>query len=77
MTKTWLITGSSRGFGRDLARAALAGGDRVLATARRPEQLDDLVGQVRRPGARCPTGRHRSGGRRRGRPAGRRCIAVA
>ncbi|MFG1704255.1 oxidoreductase [Nonomuraea sp. M3C6] len=43
MTKTWLITGSTRGFGRELARAALDGGDRVLATARRPDQLDDLV----------------------------------
>jgi NAD(P)-dependent dehydrogenase (short-subunit alcohol dehydrogenase family) len=40
---TWLITGSSRGLGRELAEAALAAGDAVLATARRPEQLDDLV----------------------------------
>src|SRR4029077_542431 len=43
MTKTWLITGSSRGFGRELAKAALNDGDRVVATARRPEQLKDLV----------------------------------
>ena len=43
MTQTWFITGSSRGFGRALTRAALAAGDRVAATARRPEQLDDLV----------------------------------
>jgi len=43
MTKTWLITGSSRGFGRALASAVLDSGDRVVATARRPEQLDDLV----------------------------------
>ena len=42
MTQTWFITGSSRGFGRALARAALEAGDRVAATARRPEQLDDL-----------------------------------
>src|SRR5882757_6602989 len=41
--KTWLITGSSRGLGRELAEAALAAGDNVLATARRPEQLDDLA----------------------------------
>jgi NAD(P)-dependent dehydrogenase (short-subunit alcohol dehydrogenase family) len=40
---TWLITGSSRGFGRALAIAALAAGDRVVATARNPEQLADLV----------------------------------
>ena len=43
MSKTWLITGSSRGLGRALTKAALDSGDRVLATARRPEQLDDLV----------------------------------
>jgi NAD(P)-dependent dehydrogenase (short-subunit alcohol dehydrogenase family) len=43
MSKVWLITGSSRGFGRELAKAALANGDRVVATARRPGQLDDLV----------------------------------
>jgi NAD(P)-dependent dehydrogenase (short-subunit alcohol dehydrogenase family) len=38
-----LITGSSRGFGLELTRAVLEGGDRVLATARRPEQLTDLL----------------------------------
>jgi NAD(P)-dependent dehydrogenase (short-subunit alcohol dehydrogenase family) len=43
MTRTWLITGSSRGFGRELATAALEHGDQVVATARRPEQLNDLV----------------------------------
>jgi NAD(P)-dependent dehydrogenase (short-subunit alcohol dehydrogenase family) len=41
--RTWLITGSSSGFGRELATAALEHGDRVVATARRPEALDDLV----------------------------------
>jgi NAD(P)-dependent dehydrogenase (short-subunit alcohol dehydrogenase family) len=43
MSKTWLITGSSRGLGRALTKAVLDSGDRVVATARRPEQLDDLV----------------------------------
>ncbi|MFJ1601958.1 oxidoreductase [Streptomyces sp. NPDC088253] len=43
MTKTWLITGSSRGFGSALARHVLDSGHRVVATARRPEQLKDLV----------------------------------
>jgi NAD(P)-dependent dehydrogenase (short-subunit alcohol dehydrogenase family) len=43
MTRTWLITGSSRGFGKELAVAVLEAGDNVVATARRPEQLDDLV----------------------------------
>jgi NAD(P)-dependent dehydrogenase (short-subunit alcohol dehydrogenase family) len=43
MKQVWFITGSSRGFGRALARAALEAGDLVAATARRPEQLADLT----------------------------------
>jgi NAD(P)-dependent dehydrogenase (short-subunit alcohol dehydrogenase family) len=43
MRKTWLITGSSRGFGWELAQAVLDSGDTLLATARRPDQLDELV----------------------------------
>ncbi|MDI9949260.1 oxidoreductase [Rhodococcus sp. IEGM 1305] len=39
MAKTWLITGTSRGFGRDLAKAVLARGDNLVATARRPADL--------------------------------------
>ncbi|MEU0796625.1 SDR family NAD(P)-dependent oxidoreductase [Amycolatopsis sp. NPDC005961] len=39
----WFITGSSKGFGRHWAEAALDRGDRVAATARTPAQLDDLV----------------------------------
>jgi len=39
----WFVTGSSRGFGRALVSAALDGGNFVVATARRPEQLADLV----------------------------------
>jgi NAD(P)-dependent dehydrogenase (short-subunit alcohol dehydrogenase family) len=45
MAKVWLITGSSRGFGRRLAQAVLAHGDYLIATARHPEQLNDLVPQ--------------------------------
>src|ERR1700685_4264646 len=45
MEQTWFITGSSRGLGRALARAALDAGDLVTATARRPEQLDALVAE--------------------------------
>lgn len=41
--KTWLVTGASRGMGRELAEQLLAGGDRVAATVRRPGQLDDLA----------------------------------
>jgi NAD(P)-dependent dehydrogenase (short-subunit alcohol dehydrogenase family) len=43
MSKVWLITGSSRGFGRSLAEAVLANGDRLIATARKPEQLAALT----------------------------------
>jgi NAD(P)-dependent dehydrogenase (short-subunit alcohol dehydrogenase family) len=42
-SRVWFITGSSRGFGRALTEAALRAGDSVAATARRPEQLADLV----------------------------------
>jgi NAD(P)-dependent dehydrogenase (short-subunit alcohol dehydrogenase family) len=41
--KTWFITGSSRGFGREWAIAALERGDRVAATARDTSSLADLV----------------------------------
>lgn len=44
-TKSWLITGCSTGFGRHLAEAVLARGDRVLLTARKPEVLQDLADQ--------------------------------
>jgi NAD(P)-dependent dehydrogenase (short-subunit alcohol dehydrogenase family) len=43
MSKVWLITGSSRGLGRALAEAVLAAGDRLVATARKAEDLHDLV----------------------------------
>lgn len=45
MSKVWLITGSSRGLGRDLAKAVLAAGHRLVATARKPQDLHDLVAQ--------------------------------
>jgi NAD(P)-dependent dehydrogenase (short-subunit alcohol dehydrogenase family) len=45
MTKTWFITGTSRGFGRVWTEAALGRGDRVVATARDTSALDDLVTQ--------------------------------
>ncbi len=41
--KVWFITGTSRGFGREWAIAALARGDKVAATARDTASLDDLV----------------------------------
>lgn len=42
MSKLWFITGSSRGLGRSLTEAVLKHGDNVVATARKPEQLNDL-----------------------------------
>ena len=39
----WLITGASTGFGRELAEQLLRSGARVVATARKPEQLADLA----------------------------------
>ncbi|MDB5818800.1 MAG: Short-chain dehydrogenase/reductase [Rhizobacter sp.] len=42
-SKVWLVTGSARGIGRAIVEAALDAGDRVVATARDPGRLSDLV----------------------------------
>ena len=42
-SQVWLITGSASGLGRSIAEAALAAGHRVVATARDPGRLADLV----------------------------------
>ena len=44
-SRVWFVTGSSTGFGRELVEEALAQGDRVVATARKPETLEDLTRQ--------------------------------
>ncbi len=44
-TKVWLITGAGRGMGADIAKAALAAGDAVVATGRDPEAVRAAVGQ--------------------------------
>lgn len=41
--KTWLITGANRGLGLAIARAALDGGDQVVATARAPIQITEAL----------------------------------
>ena len=41
--KTWFITGTSRGFGREWTKAALGRGERVAATARNIDSLRDLA----------------------------------
>src|SRR5215218_9780330 len=43
MSKVWFITGTSRGFGREWAIAALDRGDKVAATARDTTTLNDLA----------------------------------
>jgi NAD(P)-dependent dehydrogenase (short-subunit alcohol dehydrogenase family) len=42
MTRTWLVTGSSRGLGRALSTAVLEAGDTLVATARDPRHLSAL-----------------------------------
>ncbi|MFB6572737.1 oxidoreductase [Streptomyces noursei] len=43
MSRTWLVTGASSGFGRAIVEAAVAAGDFVVAAARRTAALDELV----------------------------------
>jgi NAD(P)-dependent dehydrogenase (short-subunit alcohol dehydrogenase family) len=43
VTRTWFITGASRGLGRAFTTAALAQGDRVVATARNTDSLAELA----------------------------------
>lgn len=43
MKKIWFITGSSKGLGKSLVEAVLLKGDYVVATARNPEQLNNLL----------------------------------
>ena len=42
--KTWFITGANRGLGLEIARAALAAGETVVATARNPKQIEEALG---------------------------------
>jgi hypothetical protein len=42
--KVWCITGAGRGMGVDIAKAALAGGNAVVATARDPEAVTKSIG---------------------------------
>ncbi|MBK3444492.1 oxidoreductase [Pseudomonas lactis] len=42
--RTWFITGASRGFGTLIAEHALRAGDAVIATARKPQDITDRLG---------------------------------
>jgi NAD(P)-dependent dehydrogenase (short-subunit alcohol dehydrogenase family) len=44
MSKTWFITGAGRGLGTEIAKAALAAGDNVVATARDTKRLQEALG---------------------------------
>ena len=46
--KTWLITGAARGMGVDIAKAALAAGNTVVATARNADSVTAALGDPRR-----------------------------
>ena len=43
--RIWFITGANRGIGLEIARAALAAGDHVVATARRKQSVIDALGE--------------------------------
>src|ERR1700732_481878 len=49
MHKVWLVTGSASGLGRSIAEAVLESGDQLVATARDPIRLDDLVRKYGEP----------------------------
>ncbi|WP_223641229.1 oxidoreductase [Corallococcus sp. EGB] len=44
--KVWFVTGSSSGFGRSIVEEVIARGERVVATARDPRTLEDLVARA-------------------------------
>ena len=43
MSKVWLITGCSTGFGRELAKAVLSAGNKAIVTARKTDDIKDIV----------------------------------
>ena len=54
VSKVWLVTGSASGLGHEIAEAVLASGDRLLATARDPQRLTDLVNRYGKQVATAP-----------------------
>ncbi len=43
--KTWLITGVSSGFGKEMTRQLLEKGETVIGTVRQKEKVSELIGQ--------------------------------
>lgn len=46
MSRVWMITGAARGFGSEFARAALAAGERVVATGRDAAKVAAALGET-------------------------------
>src|SRR5687767_4527389 len=46
LKKTWFITGAGRGMGVEFSRAALAAGQNVVATGRKPETVIEAIGEA-------------------------------
>ena len=44
--KVWIVTGAGRGMGVDIAKAALAAGNAVVATGRNPDAVAEAVGEA-------------------------------
>ena len=45
MSKVWFVTGAGRGMGVDIAKAALAAGNNVVATGRNPGKVAEALGK--------------------------------
>src|SRR5215213_5633443 len=45
MSKVWFITGAGRGMGTDIAKAALAAGNKVVATGRNTDKVIQAIGE--------------------------------
>ena len=61
--RTWLITGVSTGFGREMTTQLLDRGDTVIGTVRRPDSVADLAGSIQLIRAALPHLRAQGGGR--------------
>src|SRR6266481_2186161 len=46
MSKVWFITGAGRGMGVDIAKAALAAGNKVVATGRNTDKVTQALGEA-------------------------------